>query len=473
MGGRLGLLTAHRWLAAVWIALVIVGCQDDGPTSSISGTPSDSPLLGKAPAGTLAVSGTNPAASARDTTIDVHVFGSGFDRSAQVAFLLGGLSDGRVRTNSTTYVSQGEVVANVTIAVDAVPDQYDVQVALAGGKKGIGTEMFAVLTMIDLGLPAGGYSYGRDVNSSGVAVGEYAVPKTTCRRAYAWIPTTGSAIDLPLPQGTCISIAVGITESGVIVGNATVAAGQRSALRWTPAGPGAWALQPIANPAGYAYGDAMGISSSGLIVGAFAVTPNEPFMPFVWSEGSGWSRLQVPDAECWRTGGVVTAINASGQVAGGDCVGALIWTNPATSPVRLPDFGGKTAVAYDINDAGVAVGRVYNTAGQRRALRWTPDGAGGYSMQDLGDLGGGEADARTINNAGQVAGYSSRANGGGALRAVLWTPGRAIEELELLQSQGGSTALALSEAAGGPVYISGWGVGTARGSYQRAVRWTR
>jgi hypothetical protein len=293
----------------------------------------------------LVVSSASPAASARDTTIDVHVFGSGFDRSAQVAFLLSGMPDGRVRTNSTRYVSQGEVVANVTIAVDAVPDQYDVQVALAGGKKGIGTELFAVLTMIDLGLPTGGSSYGRDVNSSGVVVGEYAVPKTTCRRAYAWTPTTGSAIDLPVPQGACTSIAVGITESGVIVGNATVAAGQRSALRWTPAGPGAWALEPIANPAGYAYGDAVGISSSGLIVGAFAMTPTEPFMPFVWSEGSGWSPLQVPDAECWRTGGVVMAINASGQVGGGDCMGALIWTNPAAAPLRLPDLGGNTAVA--------------------------------------------------------------------------------------------------------------------------------
>ena len=111
-----------------------------------------------------------------------------------------------------------------------------------------------------------------------------------------------------------------------------------------------------------------------------------------------------------------------------------------------------------------AVGRVYNAAGQRSAVRWAPDGAGGYTLQDLGDLGGGEADARTINHAGQVAGYSTKANGGGALRAALWTPGQAIEELALLQSQGGSSALALSEVVGGPVYISGWGVGTARGS---------
>ena len=55
-----------------------------------------------------------------------------------------------------------------------------------------------------------------------------------------------------------------------------------------------------------------------------------------------------------------------------------------------------------------AVGRVYNAAGQRSAVRWAPDGAGGYTLQDLGDLGGGEADVRTINHAGQVAGYSTR-----------------------------------------------------------------
>jgi hypothetical protein len=57
------------------------------------------------------------------------------------------------------------------------------------------------------------------------------------------------------------------------------------------------------------------------------------------------------------------------------------------------------------------------------------------------------------------------------MRAFLWSPGQGMKTLGTLVNQS-ATALSISNATGGPVYLSGWSVSTARGSYQRAVRWT-
>jgi alpha-tubulin suppressor-like RCC1 family protein len=49
-----------------------------------------------------------------------------------------------VATNSTRFVSSGELVANITIAVSASVGFYDIVVTTSKGKKGIGSELFAV-----------------------------------------------------------------------------------------------------------------------------------------------------------------------------------------------------------------------------------------------------------------------------------------------------------------------------------------
>ena len=43
--------------------------------------------------------------------------------------------------------------------------------------------------------------------------------------------------------------------------------------------------------------------------------------------------------------------------------------------------------------------------------------------------------------------------------------------LATLQNQN-ATALAVSNSDFGSIYLSGWSVGSAKGSYQRAIRWT-
>jgi hypothetical protein len=110
----------------------------------------DAASSAKAPAG-VSVSSTRPAYAGRDTTIDIRVFGSGFAAGAQATWRLHGVADpARVRTNSTTYVSSTELIANITISSDADLAFWDVAVA-AGGKNGVGTEIFEVTTAEFLG----------------------------------------------------------------------------------------------------------------------------------------------------------------------------------------------------------------------------------------------------------------------------------------------------------------------------------
>src|ERR687890_140714 len=101
--------TLKTRLLAGGLTVLLSACEAGTPTEA--GTGAD---LAKAATSSLAVTSTKPAASSRDTTLDVHVLGSGFDRGSQVAFLLNGAQDPKVRTNSTRFVSQGDLVANVT-----------------------------------------------------------------------------------------------------------------------------------------------------------------------------------------------------------------------------------------------------------------------------------------------------------------------------------------------------------------------
>jgi hypothetical protein len=84
----------------------------------------------------------------QDVTLDVRVLGSGYDQGSKVDFLLDGTPTPKLRTNRTTFVSATEVVANITIAVDAVVSAYDVQVTTSRGKKGIGIDRFMVTVKV-------------------------------------------------------------------------------------------------------------------------------------------------------------------------------------------------------------------------------------------------------------------------------------------------------------------------------------
>jgi hypothetical protein len=114
-------------------ALLLAGaCGRESVTTPREGA--TSPALYERTSTALSVTSASPPFGDQGTTVDVHVFGTGFTSDAKATWLLHGVADSlHVRTNRTTFVSSTEVVANVTIAGDATLAFWDVQVALAGG----------------------------------------------------------------------------------------------------------------------------------------------------------------------------------------------------------------------------------------------------------------------------------------------------------------------------------------------------
>jgi len=123
--------------------LVVSGCGTEALISPAAEAPSFARGGGSGPTVKSAV----PDSGLRSTTIDVRVLGSGFDNGSKAVWALLGdttFATTKVKTNSTRFVSSGELVANITIASDAPLAKFDIQVMTAGGKKGIGIELFTV-----------------------------------------------------------------------------------------------------------------------------------------------------------------------------------------------------------------------------------------------------------------------------------------------------------------------------------------
>ena len=127
-------------VAATLITATMVACSGDIPVGPRSSGSSTAVVARPAPT----VTATDPNVAPQDTTLDVHVLGKGFDHGSKAEFLLNGTPDSRVKTNSTRFVNANELVTNLTIAADAATTLYDVAVTTSTGKKGIGTELFAI-----------------------------------------------------------------------------------------------------------------------------------------------------------------------------------------------------------------------------------------------------------------------------------------------------------------------------------------
>lgn len=129
-------------VAALALALGLLACSTtaEDPATGLAATKAGT----TAEAGDPTVDAVDPAVAPQDTTLDVRVLGSNYDRGSTAQLLLDGIPTPQVVTNSTRYRNPGELIANVTIAPDAVLAAYDVLVTTSRGKKGIGIEKFTV-----------------------------------------------------------------------------------------------------------------------------------------------------------------------------------------------------------------------------------------------------------------------------------------------------------------------------------------
>jgi len=172
------------------------------------------------------------------------------------------------------------------------------------------------------------------------------------------------------------------------------------------------------------------INEAGQIVGKFNIT-KEKFNPFLWQNG------QMIDLGTLGFNGGAQGINNQGQVVGysGLAFGithAFQWENGQMIDLgTLPGYNGSTA--YDINDAGQAVGASSNNiTKQERATLWSNG-----QVTDLGTLGGNKTAAVDINNKGQVVGFGNTTGDGGLAHGFIWEDGKMANINSLIAADSG------------------------------------
>jgi len=391
-------------LMAAGLSALSVACSDAPTNVRLV----DRPSLGKTPAGP-AVTSASPAYARRDTTLDVHVFGSGFTAGAAAEWALAGVPNAaKVRTNSTTVVSASELVANITVSADADLAYWDVAVTLIGGKKGVGTEKFEVTTAQVLGGGIGGYVMGASEQVSAVGYGDLS-------GAWVYDNISGAAVDLGAGQ------AWGIDPTG------TVALGRDGgfvAVAWTrDMSSGQWTRQTLPGFSGSGGGNATSaaIASDGTLLAggwlAVTVARNQVNRPVVWRRANGaWEQQPIQYALPGAAASIYD-VNEAGQAAGrttsaGGTVQGVVWNNATT-------YALLDGIAYAINPAGTVV--VGERAGTpvywyRNGMTWAGNVVGTPLPSLSSSCAGGRA--QDVNSAGIIVGYSCST--GGKNQGTVW-----------------------------------------------------
>jgi probable HAF family extracellular repeat protein len=453
--------------AALSIALIAaMACRGDPTLAPSFGEPNFA--KGGPASSDPTVTSTTPSSAPRDTTLNVIVGGSGFDQGTRAVWALDGdtaLAKTKVKTNTTTFVNPKQLIANITIAVDATIDLYDVQVVTLNGRKGIGIELFAVTPFTATVLPTlGGNSGAQSVNDNGVIVGYSAgggvtFPVKWTQVGGVWQVTklqtaSGSAVDVDAvggAVGTSNGVATywpagggvetigpgsarAMNDAGTVVGYRS-GAPNGGAVAWTRSG-GAWVEHTLPRQAGVVTGfnEVDDISNDGVIVGyaqgADGVQHAVKWIPSTTTAGE-WDPAVPVDARAGTTNSAALGID------GPDIVGIIYRCTTqctsregfhwSTTGAALGSLGPEDAVPEGLNSARTIAGWfIVNARGQywRHAFIWSPSAP---AIQDLGLLkGDGEAAAHDINNATAsrstrlVVGESVPLRGTSSV-AMLWT----------------------------------------------------
>ena len=127
---------------ALSVLAVLVTAACESTVSAPRAVPGAPAVLAKSSSTTsVSISSVAPDSASIITTLDVKVNGSGFAPGMVATWELNGVADStQVKTNSTTYVSAKQLVANITISATATVANWDVAV-YSGTKTGVGTEL--------------------------------------------------------------------------------------------------------------------------------------------------------------------------------------------------------------------------------------------------------------------------------------------------------------------------------------------
>lgn len=412
---RVQLLRSELLFTSCMLAIVSSSCGREPISEPTVRATTPIATAAKAPAA-LSVTAATPPFGDQGTTAEVHIFGSGFTSSAKATWLLHGVADDHVHTNSTTFVSSSELVASITIASDATLDFWDVQVSLSNGKNGVGSECFEVTSAEVLGTTGGDanvYAISEQLQVVGDAsgggfvwedgagmvnlggaqvmaidpfgtvaagkVGDNFIPTAWLRQsASVWsaelLPQLPHSVGARAqgaaraPDGTLLF--AGLDDSAL--STKPNAAQYNRVVLWRRSG-GSWAAPLMYTlPAGSQRGAARAVNGLAQIVGRLDAGSTGA----VWEDPVTSTRLD----------GLPNAINAEGTIIVGDRLGSPVywWRDPAThdwhtTGVPLPTIAGAscgTGSANDVNSAGVIVGSSCNSAGKAQATVWLLDLSG-------------------------------------------------------------------------------------------------
>lgn len=281
----------------------------------------------------------------------------------------------------------------------------------------------------DLGDFPGGTNVSRaeGISNQGQVVGNGV--GTGGGRGFLWDPTTMVMTDLgDLPGGISSSTANAINDNSQVTGFSGVFGGTQAFV---------WDSGTLTNigdlPGGNVNGLGNGINDAGKVAGFSQGSVGS--RGFIYEPASGGSPASMTPLDPLAGGTISSAlaINNSDQVAGWSLSSsgqrAVVWAGAGATPTNLGVLtGGAFSTGYGINDKGEVVGTSGVAGGGSHAFLYDP--ATGM-MVDLGDLPGGSVDATAfdVNEAGQAVGRSSSAAGD---HAFLWDNGTLFDLNDLI-----------------------------------------
>jgi probable HAF family extracellular repeat protein len=257
--------------------------------------------------------------------------------------------------------------------------------------------------VVDLGALVGGAeSTAYAISNSGLIVGS-SNTKTNTEHAVFW--QNNRAVDLGVLPGGTNSCAYGINDLGQIIGIADLPDGTQHAVFWQKG-----IVTDLGTLPGGDNSCALAINNNGIIVG--------------WSENAVGNQHAV----AWQDGAIVdlgtlqsncnswaTAISDSGLIAGScdtptGTTQAVSWQQDGI--VNLATQEGANSWATGVDAYGHIAGWSENSAAVSAAICWKE------APVNLQTLGGIKSSAMTMNDNGQLAGYSYIANGN--YHAAVW-----------------------------------------------------
>ena len=416
MIGRDAGFTPVRWLAVALPLVMGIACDRETTSPPSRDVQVTAAVAAKAPSGP-SVASANPSYGDQGTTLNVQVLGSGFTQGASATWLLHGVANGHVHTNTVTVNSSSQLTANITIDPGAELALWDVQVNLIGGKNGVGSDVFEVTTAQVLSSQP--VTYVEGTNNLGDVVGYI----SNSDEAFVYDDATGF-------------VQLGPHQGWALDPNGTVAFGSdgtHNAIAWTLQPDGTWThvfLPAAPNSVGRFATSAARMADGTLIVAgvdATAAKNTSNNRPVVWQwNGSSWSAPTVyaypagvtrafartvnalgevggqvmgsPTGAIWdnattavQVDGLPNAINSAGTLAvgqktvGNTTVPAYWWRDPLThawhtTGILLPTIAGgncSSGIARGLNDAGIVVGQSCNNSGAKdQATIWRIDFSG-------------------------------------------------------------------------------------------------